>query len=195
MSQNISIATYRSQIVIGEKRKEKKIKFNMEEWKEMIGYNGRYFISNRGQIKAIFQYSGKRKDRQQGTRETLMTPQKDKNGYLTCNLSTGNGIFKTKRIHKEVFRNFISTDFSSKDQICHKDGKINNNWSTNLYKGNQITNTLDKYRHGTTKITIEQVKEIRELGKTMLQADLAKRYGVKQPYISRILSGIRCPFI
>ena len=168
----------------------------MEEiWKEMTASNGRYFISNYGRVKSIHEYSEKSNPRKYGIREIVRKPMKDKDGYYFYCLDINGKGKKTLRAHKEVFRYFVSDDFSSKDQICHSDGNKNNNYFTNLYKGSQKTNTLDKYRYGTTKITIEQVREIRKLYGTKNQYELAKIYGVQQPYISRILSGSRCIYI
>jgi hypothetical protein len=166
----------------------------MEIWKE-LGINGKYLISNYGRVKSIHSYSEKSNPRKYGIREMIRKPQKDKDGYVFYCLDIGSGKKKTIRIHKEVFRYFISSDFTSIDQICHSDGDINNNKWSNLYKGNQRTNTLDKYRHGHTKLTIQQVIEIRNIGNTMFQKDIASKFNIGQNYVSRILSNKRCIYI
>jgi hypothetical protein len=159
----------------------------MEKWKS-LGTNGKYLISNKGRVMSVFKYSSKRIDRKQGNRIMIRKPQRDKDGYVFYCLDINNTGKVTLRIHKEVFRYFVSNNFTGKDQICHSDGNKENNYSYNLYKGNQKTNTLDKYKHGITKLTATMVCEIRGLSGTMYQKDIAKIYGVQQSYISRILS-------
>jgi hypothetical protein len=166
----------------------------MEVWKE-FGTNGKYLISNYGRVKSIFKYSAFREDRKSGIREIIRKPMKDKDGYMFYCLDINGKGKKTLRIHKEVFRYFVSDNFSNKDQICHLNGDRTNNYVYNLYKGNQRTNTLDKYKHGTTKISINQVLEIRKIGKSKSQYDIALMFGIKQPYVSRILSNKRCIYI
>ncbi|QWY83309.1 HNH endonuclease protein [Rhizobium phage RHph_X2_25] len=59
-------------------------------------------------------------------------------------------------------------------------------------------NTLDRYEHGTmilgedhhkAKLTTEQVNEIRAIGRSMTQRDLAKLYGVCKSTIGYIIRG------
>ncbi len=59
-------------------------------------------------------------------------------------------------------------------------------------------NTLDRYEHGTmifgedhhkSKLTAEQVGEIRAIGRSMKQRDLAKMYGVCKSTIGYIIRG------
>jgi hypothetical protein len=76
-----------------------------------------------------------------------------------------------------------------------KDACVNPNhlrWATSQ------ENTLDRYEHGTmlfgdshprVKLTAEQVDEIRAIGRSMKQRDLAKLYGVCKSTIGNIVRG------
>lgn len=52
-------------------------------------------------------------------------------------------------------------------------------------------NKADRQRHGTygMRFSAEEVTKIRELGKTMIQKDIAKLYGVNREAIGRIQRG------
>lgn len=63
-------------------------------------------------------------------------------------------------------------------------------WATKL------ENERDKIKHGTylvarmpRKFTSAQINEIRRLGGSMLQREIAERFGTSQQYISEVLSG------
>jgi hypothetical protein len=166
----------------------------MEEiWKEIKGFNGRYLISNYGRIKSIGRNIGKGKGYYKP--ESILRLLPNKYGYLIASITTTNRKNKIILIHKEVARAFISNNFCSDNHICHIDGNKNNNNMNNLYIGNQVTNTIDKYTQNRTKLTIQQVLEIKKAGRNLPQKILAERYNVRQNYISRILSGTRCQYI
>lgn len=49
----------------------------------------------------------------------------------------------------------------------------------------------NRMRNPRYKLTKEQVEEIRQLSKTISGTEIAKRFGVTQPFISRMLKGTR----
>lgn len=164
----------------------------MEEiWKDIKGFDGRYQVSDKGRVKSVRRRIG------YGigyvVPERILLPNKDKDGYLIVSITKKARKNLSLRIHWLVVTHFITSILPSDYHICHKDDDITNNRSDNLYVGNAVTNALDKYRHGRTKLSIEQVHEIRE--STELHRVLADRYGVRQSYISRIKSGKRATTI
>jgi hypothetical protein len=166
----------------------------MEEvWKEISRFNGRYLISNYGQIKIIAHLSNKRKKTYKP--DHILKQRLDRYGYPTVGIKDVNGKKKPCHVHQEVARAFISSEIKENDHICHRDGNKRNNYSGNLYIGNQITNTIDKYIQKQTKLTMEQVLEIRKIGKSMLQKDIAEIYGVHRTYIGAILNGVKARHI
>ncbi|WP_294892567.1 NUMOD4 domain-containing protein [Sulfuricurvum sp. MLSB] len=156
-----------------------------EVWVE-FGSNGKYLISNHGRVMSNFKYSGIRKDRKAGYRTIIRKPQIDRDGYLFYCLNIDGVKRKTMRIHKEVFRYFVDNTFTGKDQICHYDGDKNNNSVSNLYKGDVITNTIDKMRHGTIKLTPCDILRIREFQGYISQREIGELYGISQSNVSQI---------
>jgi hypothetical protein len=74
-----------------------------------------------------------------------------------------------------------------------------------LFLGTQADNMADKVRKGrqargedgigSSRLTLAQIREIHTLGKTLLQREIAARFGVRRPTISRILNGTRWPHV
>lgn len=84
----------------------------IEEWKEIEGSNGRYFVSDAGQVKSVF--NGK---------ETILAqnPNRKRNGYLTVMLKI-NGKKKFRLVHRLVIEAFVPkpTDKGDPDKLeCH----------------------------------------------------------------------------
>ncbi len=117
---------------------------NKEIWKEIKGYNGKYFISNYGNVKSVIKNEKK-----------YLKKYKTEKGYLCVYLYQNNKLKKIK-IHKLVADNFLlnknnykSMPYEKKEkiiidnlQINHKDeNKENNNvgnleWCTCSYNIN-----------------------------------------------------------
>lgn len=84
----------------------------IEEWKE-IEENNNYLISNSGRFK-------------RGSK--ILKLNKNKRGYLYCNISTNSVITKVK-IHRLVAKAFVY-NIENKDTVNHIDGdKLNNNFN------------------------------------------------------------------
>ena len=91
----------------------------MEEWKPIQGYENKYFISNKGRVKSMF-------DNNDRPRELMRKLRITKNGYYYLNLWK-NGKLKVKKPHRLVAETFIPNP-ENKPQVNHKDGnKLNNN--------------------------------------------------------------------
>lgn len=111
-----------------------------EVWKDVVGYEGLYQISNTGKVKSLPKWAGKslRKER------ILKTPP-DKDGYIKVVLCKNN---KTRflSVHRLMAEVFIPNP-NNFPQINHKDeNKQNNNldnleWCTCKYNINYGTRT------------------------------------------------------
>ena len=80
--------------------------------------------------------------------------------------------------------------------VCHGTNGVHDNSVSNLYYGTPKRNAADKRRDGTAqigtrnganKLTEQQVLEIRAIGSSMKQRDLAAKYGVSQRTVAVIL--------
>lgn len=93
-----------------------------EIWKDIAGYEGKYQVSNLGNVKSL-RYRNK-------TEEHLLTKRPQKNGYLTVSLSK-NSIYKNFLIHRLVADVFIENPYNF-PQVNHIDEDKTNNCVDNL---------------------------------------------------------------
>lgn len=156
----------------------------MEEWLDVVGFEGIYQVSNFGRIRSI--KTGKIKE--QTVHDNHNRP------YLGL---WKNNKQKICRPHKLVMEAFVGMRPQGME-CCHNDGNPQNNHLSNLRWDTPKNNHADKIKHGTTnrgeqcgtaKLTLEQVRSIRQDDR--LQRIIAAEYGVKDNTISRIKSGKR----
>lgn len=93
-----------------------------EVWKDIDGYDGKYQVSNLGQIRST--YSGKKH------RITILKPMVQKNGYLYVALWKDNKK-KNKLIHRLVALAFVDNP-NDYPEVNHKDENKENNVAENL---------------------------------------------------------------
>lgn len=99
----------------------------MEEiFKDIEGYEGKYQISNLGNVKAFYKYENKKYK----PHSKILKQKIKKNGYVEIGLSKDN---KTKyfTIHRLVAKTFIPNQ-ENKPEVNHIDGNKQNNCVTNL---------------------------------------------------------------
>lgn len=153
----------------------------MEEWLDVVGFEGIYQVSNFGRIQNV--KTGKIKE------QTISKT--DNRPYLSL---WKNNKIKVCRPHKLVMEAFVGIRPKGLE-CCHNDGNPQNNHWSNLRWDTPKNNHADKVKHGTTnrgeqcgtaKLTLEQVRAIRQ--DTRLQRIIAAEYGVKDNTISRIKS-------
>ena len=160
-----------------------------EIWKDIPDYDGDYQESNFGRTKRFYK-NGK---------EKILKPLLIYNGYLRVCLTKGNKK-KYLFVHRLVGEIFIPNP-ENKLEVNHIDGcKLNNSvenleWSTkkeNLDHAIEIGLIKIGSENACAKLTAEQVREIRRL---YIKGDLefgshalARKYGVKQPTIQRVVN-------
>jgi len=153
----------------------------MEEWRDVVGFEGIYQVSNFGRIQTV--KTGKIKE------QTISKA--DNRPYLSL---WKNNKIKVCRPHKLVMEAFVSLRPEGLE-CCHNDGNPQNNNLNNLRWDTPKNNHADKVKHGTTnrgeqcgtaKLTLDQVRAIRQDNR--LQRIIAAEYGVKDNTISRIKS-------
>ena len=115
----------------------------MEEiWKDVIGYENQYQISNLGNFRSCDRYvkTGRNGSGIRFIKGRILTPCKCKNGYLECSLN-----YKQERrvylLHRLVAIHFIPNP-ENLPEVNHKDENIENNcvdnleWCTSKYNAN-----------------------------------------------------------
>lgn len=176
-----------------------------EIWKDILGYEGLYQISNYGRIKRMHRDKKHRCGLFRILRQKI-----NQNGYHCI------GLYKNKKrkdflIHRLVLRAFIG-QCPKKMESCHNDGNPGNNFIKNLRYDTRSNNALDRTKHGratnpiwflgncgnkspVSKLNEKQVIEIKKLlGSTLknkhIQAstlkEIAKQYRVSITTISNI---------
>lgn len=103
----------------------------MEEWRDIEGYEGRYMVSNKGNVFSLL-------------RDKLMKPVKCRKGYLRVGLRDEEGARKSHGVHRLVAQAFIYNEYN-KPQVNHIDENKENNSAENL---EWVTN-LENCNHGT----------------------------------------------
>lgn len=169
-----------------------------EEWRDVVGWEGMYKVSNCGRIFSL----PRRDKRNRSWGGYYMSFTKNKYGYLTVNL-TRDAKQKRYAVHRLVACAFLQNPNNYKE-INHKDeNKENNNlsnleWCTRSY--NVTYGRLDeKFRKhrvagercGRSKITLEQVNEIRAKyvrnSRKFGLPSLAKEYGISPSQVGNIV--------
>ena len=155
-----------------------------EEWKEISGYEGLYFVSDLGRVK-----------NRMGKILKLYTNIHRKN-YVQVSLCK-NAIHKNFKIYRLVAQAFIPNK-ENKPQINHKNGDKSDNTCKNLEWVNQSENTAHAIKIGLTpkwekhpsaKLTRKKVLEIRNKFANGTKAtDLMKKYKMSQTVIYMIIN-------
>ena len=113
-----------------------------EEWKDIIGYERLYQISNLGNVKSLRREYMCGKGRKVCKKETTISQQTNNHGYRYCFLF--NGKKSIKYIHILVGLHFIENS-NKKTQINHKDLNKENNIVSNLEWVTNRENTIHQY--------------------------------------------------
>lgn len=167
-----------------------------EQWKDVVGYEGLYQVSDLGRVKSI-----QRKDAAgRLVRERILKPAVA-GGYPSVHLCK-NRESKTKAVHLLVAQSFLG-EKPEGAQVAHFDGNAMNPSLSNLRYASRRENEADKVRHGTrfyakgesngrSKLNEQHVIEIIHRYKVMKerQSHLAVEYGVDQSNISHIVRGV-----
>lgn len=170
---------------------------NQEEWRDIPGYEGFYQVSSLGRVRKLQTIDSMRRVHRSHIKKLSIN---NRFGYLQVVLYK-NGAGRTKRVHCLVALAFLGerpTGF----EVNHIDGHKDNNRLDNLEyctpsqnRYHAIDTGLMPHRgetHPKAKLTQMQVDEIRALSLQGVKGiDLASRYGVMAPQISRIINNRR----
>lgn len=116
----------------------------MEDWKQVVGYEGRYEVSKLGDIRTD-PNSPHRNSRIH--RGKFLHQRMNKTGYLRVSLNL-DGVKRSRNVHLVVLEAFKGLRPEGKVSR-HKDGNSKNNSADNLEWSTQKENIADKIVHGT----------------------------------------------
>ena len=149
-----------------------------EQWKDVLGYEGVYQVSNYGRVKRIGDYSNQVTHWES---EKILKPCAKDNGYLIVGLSLHNRI-KNKYVHRLVAEAFIPNT-ENKDTVNHIDLDRTNNNVSNLewasYKENNAHAIKKMYERGDNKRNGKKSKAV-------LQYDLKGNFIKEFPSIREV---------
>lgn len=142
-----------------------------------------YWITNKGRV--LSDHKGSRRE---------LKPMSGEQGHCRVMLYRGDDETSRPLIHRLVLSAFDRAQPDDDIQGCHIDGDSANNALWNLRWGTQVDNWDDRKRHGNrrshSKLTEEQVIEIRELAATGTSgAEIGRRFGISDTQARNIVSG------
>jgi len=142
-----------------------------EYWKDVVGFEGWYQVSSLGRVKRIRKVHCNHGKRNIVERELILTPTKDKKGYLMVTVS--NGVIKKHcKVHRLVAEAFIPNE-GNKPQVDH----INRNRADNrLGNLRWVTNSENQYN-------TDHPTMLTAFGTTMSLSHWSDTFGVKVPTI------------
>ena len=108
---------------------------NKEKWREVVGYDRRYSVSDRGRVRSDSKY----------IRQSV-----GNHGYLVVNLCSPLGARKQHLVHRLISEAFLANDFGRRT-VNHKDGTKTNNLLNNLEWATDSENHLHAYKNGLNR--------------------------------------------
>ena len=162
-----------------------------EEWRNVVGYKGRYQVSSFGRVISLTRMDDTGRIR----RGCMLRPSGGSAGYKYVALCK-NGRCYHKAVHRLVLEAFVGPCPPGME-CCHNNGIAGDNRIENLCWGTPSKNAADRVRHetaargerqGLAKLTDEIVREIR--ASTESEVVLSKRYSVTSPAIGYARRGV-----
>ena len=160
-----------------------------EKWIPVFGYEDYYLISNLGNVKSIDRKINNR------TYESHILKFKDIRGYKNVGLSK-NGKVMTKQVHRLSMLSFHYIENHKIFQVNHIDGHKDNNNIENLEWVTPSENQKHSYLLGlqkqdgennnASKLSWDNVYDIRNKYKDMSETKVAKIFGVSRSLIGFI---------
>lgn len=167
-----------------------------EIWKDILGFEGLYQISNLGRVKTLKREVIRRNGRKTTINEIIRKPKNHKHNYYMINLI----YFKKHKvfmIHRLVAIAFIPNT-ENKPFVNHKNGIKTDNrvdnleWCTNgenikhAHKIGLIIPSRGE-QHRRSRFTNEQILEIRELINKITEKEIAEIYKCNPNIINKII--------
>lgn len=146
-----------------------------EIWKDIPGYEGKYQISNLGNVMSLH-------FKRSSTNKKLLKPIKNNGyGYLRVTLRK-DGKYKAPTIHRLVAQAFIPNP-ENKPQVNHLDCNPENNKVTNLEWVTREENVQYGYSHGNMKASksfLGRTGSKHPLSKPIFQVDISTNKIIKE---------------
>ena len=136
-----------------------------EEWRDVVGYEGLYQVSNLGRVKSLSRRIVYKDGREYNYPSKVMKNQKVSTGYRSVTLYRVNGK-KQYYVHRLVAETFIPNPNNLID-VNHKDGCKTNNILSNLEWCSRSDNQKHAYKNGLNWVHMDEA--IKERSRPVIQ--------------------------
>jgi hypothetical protein len=163
----------------------------LETWRPVVGYEGRYEVSDEGRVRSLnYMRTG---------RTVVLSTAFKENRYGSLSLLK-DGIQTSRALHSLVAEAFLGPRPLGQE-VNHKDGKKHNNSLSNLEYTTSSANKKHAFamglnqgqkgdKSGRSKLKLDEVKAIRLLVESGLMfKDVAKMFNVSPSNVSAIMRG------
>ena len=113
-----------------------------ECWLAVVGYESSYEVSDRGRVRGLDRIDAAGRQ----WRGLVLRLIAHGDGHMHVSLSMG-GVVRTHFVHRLVLAAFVGP-CPEGHEVCHGNGRPDDNRLSNLRYGTQSANTLDRVRHG-----------------------------------------------
>lgn len=173
----------------------------MEEWKDVVGFEGFYQVSSFGRVRGVDRHVKAKGAKTRLVKGKLLAQRKHAFGYWVVTLSARN-IQYTRTVHSLVARAFLG-EVPPGQQVCHKDGNPENAAASNLRYDSPRGNNADKRAHGTQRSgedvynaifkdeDIVKMRVRRAAGEKL--TSVARDFGVSEAYVFQVTAGLKWP--
>jgi hypothetical protein len=165
-----------------------------EEWRSVVGYEGRYEVSDLGRVKSVTRMQTLWHGGQRPLAERILKTPLNSWGRPQVTLHK-DGVQTVWNVHTIVARAFLGAPPDGME-VCHCNGQRTDNRRCNLRYGTRKQNAADRTCHGTqtrgsknseAKLDEASIEVIRRRLKAGdLQRVIAADFGVSQTTVSRI---------
>jgi len=122
-----------------------------EQWRPVVGYEGRYQVSDHGRVRSLARTVPTRNGRTTRVHQRILSPAPNSSGYLRVWLYRDK-VSEQKFVHQLVADAFLGPRPAGME-VRHRNGNKVDNRATNLEHGTRSDNMLDAVRHGTHRNT------------------------------------------
>ncbi len=156
-----------------------------ETWKPIPGFDG-YDVSDHGRVRSYRRCYGVGNWAIEQEPQRIMSPSKDKNGYLSVLLRV-DGISYCKRIHALVALAFLGPCPDGLE-VCHNDQTRTNNRLDNLRYDTGSANLLESNRSVMAAQKRAELQARRAERQVRSQSNLARAWGMSRERVRQILN-------
>lgn len=161
----------------------------MEVWKEVLGYEDLYEVSNLGKVRTkVGKTTHSDRHGSRVWKQRILKQKTDKNGYKRVNLWK-NKMSKTFLVHRLVAIAFLDA-VDGKNYINHKDGNPSNNYLENLEWCTHKENLMHAFENELNKSPDQIVlfnSNTKESVWFLSKAEASKYLGRNQGFVSAVL--------